>query len=157
MYNILPLRRAIHRATLAQLSNVIDWLQLPWAPEMNDRLRAALHEARRQPHAKHQLDYSIEREVLMLAASGDERAVQHIGLGLNLYCPTPVGIIAELIARLTRPSVQFGHEKVPPPPPPSIVADGVAQWVAVAAGLVRALADASPSAGRRHRGHRRGR
>lgn len=144
------------QATVAELGRVIDQVQRPWAAQRNDRLRALMHRAGREPGsgAREELAAALVAEVA--AASDGDLAHIARGLGLNLPAPTADDVAHAIAARLgpapgTTPRGRWGG--------PALEA-GV-EWAIreFAEAAVTALVRARPwASGRRHHhGRRHGR
>jgi hypothetical protein len=93
------MRQALLDSSAAQLEEVINWIERPWAPGKNDALRAAWHEARRSDGARRALAYAIEEEVRSLAVT-PERDAAHVARRLGLAVHTPDAVVVEIARRL---------------------------------------------------------
>lgn len=97
---MMKLSMRLSQASVNELGRVIDWVQRPWAPQHNDRLRAMMHLAGRDPlnGAREDLASALVTEV----ATAGPRDLTHIGhaLGIDLATPTADDVARAITARL---------------------------------------------------------
>ncbi|MEZ4407223.1 MAG: hypothetical protein R3A52_12180 [Polyangiales bacterium] len=109
------------QASVNALAQVIDWVQRPWAPQHNDRLRAMMHVAGRDPlnGAREGLASALVTEI----ALAPPRDLAHIAASLGMQGPSPTvddvaGVIAARLgalpaarrpASLVRPALEEGR------------------------------------------------
>lgn len=91
--------RLLERSSIDELARIIDWLQRPWEPQRNDRLRAAWHGARRNPRVRSALIAAIEQEIVGMPHTD----LEHITRRLGGASPCVDAVWTLITARLSPP------------------------------------------------------